>query len=105
MLQKQQQAALVANRPLRLRMQVRSFDAVCHLVASGLGLAVLPKGAALPIVQAMGLAWRPLADGWAQRQLLAAAAVGSQDDPVVNELLGFLVQPSQKAKAGPRKEQ
>ena len=101
MLQKQQQAALAVNRPLRLRMQVRSFDAVCHLVASGLGLAVLPKGAALPIVQAMGLAWRPLADAWAQRQLLAAAAVGSQDDPVVNALLGFLVQqqPSQNAKA------
>lgn len=99
MLQKQQQAALAANRPLRLRMQVRSFDAVCHLVASGLGLAVLPKGAALPIVQAMGLAWRPLADAWAQRQLLAAAAVGAQDDPVVNALLDFLVQPSQNAKA------
>lgn len=99
MLQKQQQAALAANRPLRLRMQVRSFDAVCHLVASGLGLAVLPKGAALPIVQAMGLGWRPLADAWAQRQLLAAAAVGAQDDPVVTALLGFLVQPSQNAKA------
>jgi DNA-binding transcriptional LysR family regulator len=37
MLQQLQQAALAANRPLRLRMQVRSFDAVCHLVASGLG--------------------------------------------------------------------
>jgi DNA-binding transcriptional LysR family regulator len=37
MLQKQQEAALAANRPLRLRMQVRSFDAVCHMVASGLG--------------------------------------------------------------------
>ncbi|HSV48442.1 MAG TPA: LysR family transcriptional regulator, partial [Ramlibacter sp.] len=63
MLHKQQQAALAANRPLRLRMQVRSFDAVCHLVASGLGLAVLPKAAAQPIIRAMGLDWRPLADG------------------------------------------
>ena len=87
MLQKQQQAALAANRPLRLRMQVRSFDAVCHLVASGLGLAVLPKAAALPIIRAMGLGWRPLADPWAHRQLLAAAAVGAQGDPVVQDLI------------------
>jgi DNA-binding transcriptional LysR family regulator len=101
MLQKQQQAALVANRPLRLRMQVRSFDAVCHLVASDLGLAVLPKAAVMPIVRAMGLDWRPLADPWAHRQLLAAAAVGAQGDPVVQDLLAFLVeeQPSQPAKA------
>jgi DNA-binding transcriptional LysR family regulator len=100
MLQKQQQAALTANRPLRLRMQVRSFDAVCHLVASGLGLAVLPKAAALPIIRATGLDWRPLADAWAQRQLLVAAAVGAQGDPVVNGLVEFLVQePSQTAKS------
>ncbi|MGZ5179205.1 MAG: LysR substrate-binding domain-containing protein [Ramlibacter sp.] len=98
MLHKQQQAALAANRPLRLRMQVRSFDAVCHLVASGLGLAVLPKAAALPIIRAMGLGWRPLADAWAQRQLLVAAAVGAQADPDVNGLLAFLAQPSQDAK-------
>jgi formyl-CoA transferase len=65
MLQKQQQAALAANRPLKLRMQVRSFDAVCHMVASGLGVAILPKGATLPIIKSMKLGWRPLADAWA----------------------------------------
>ena len=44
MLQAQQQAAMAAGRPLKLRMQVRSFDAVGHMVASGLGIAALPKG-------------------------------------------------------------
>nr|WP_232533082.1 MULTISPECIES: LysR family transcriptional regulator [Ramlibacter] len=105
MLQQQQQAALAANRPLRLRMQVRSFDAVCHLVASGLGVAVLPKGAALPIIRAMGLDWRPLADAWAQRQLLVAAASGSQGDPAVEALVAFLAEPSQTAKARRRKQE
>lgn len=98
MLQKQQQAALAANRPLKLRMQVRSFDAVCHLVASGLGIAVLPKGASQPLVKAMKLAWRPLADPWAQRRLLVAMAAG-QSDPGIASLLDFLIQPSQNAKA------
>ncbi|UUZ71802.1 LysR family transcriptional regulator [Polaromonas sp. P1(28)-8] len=98
MLQKQQQAALAANRPLKLRMQVRSFDAVCHMVASGLGIAILPKGASLPIVKAMKLNWRPLADSWAQRRLLVATS-GNESDAAIASLVNFLIQPSQNAKA------
>lgn len=98
MLQKQQQAALAANRPLKLRMQVRSFDAVCHMVASGLGVAILPKGATLPIIKSMKLGWRPLADAWARRRLLAATMAG-QPDAAITALVDFLVQPSQNAKA------
>jgi DNA-binding transcriptional LysR family regulator len=104
MLQKQQQAALAANKPFRLRMQVRSFDAVCHLVASGLGLAILPKAAALPIVRAMKLDWRPLADEWAKRRMLVATAHG-KSDPAVDAFVAFLVEPSQNAKAPRRKKQ
>jgi molybdate transport repressor ModE-like protein len=104
MLQRQQQAALAANKPFRLRMQVRSFDAVCHLVASGLGLAVLPKAAALPMVRAMKLDWRPLADGWAKRRMLIATNE-SGSDPALDELVAYMVQPSQTAKPRPRKKQ
>lgn len=96
MLQKQQQTALAANRPLKLRMQVRSFDAVCHMVASGLGIAMLPKTAAQPIMRAMKLGWRPLADPWARRCLLVARPLG-QLDPGIAELIAFLIQPSQNA--------
>jgi DNA-binding transcriptional LysR family regulator len=104
LLQKQHEAAHAAGRPLRLRMQVRSFDAVCHLVASGLGIAILPKNAALPIIGAMKLRWRALSDPWAQRRLLLATGPGPQDAAVA-ELADFLVEPSQKAKAPGRKEQ
>ncbi|MDW5443895.1 LysR family transcriptional regulator [Polaromonas sp. SM01] len=103
MLQKQQQTALAANRPLKLRMQVRSFDAVCHMVASGLGIAVLPKGASLPIVKGMKLAWRPLADAWAQRRLLVATAAG-QNDAGILALVDFLAEASQNAKPRRRKQ-
>ena len=104
MLQAQQQAALAANKPLRLRMQVRSFDAVCHLVASGLGVAILPKAAALPIIRAMKIDWRPLQDSWARRRLLVATRTGAAD-PAVDALVAFLVEPSQTAKTRPRKQQ
>jgi DNA-binding transcriptional LysR family regulator len=104
LLQKQHEAAHAAGKPLRLRMQVRSFDAVCHLVASGLGIAVLPKNAALPILAAMKLRWRALSDPWAARRLLVATPGGAVD-PAVRDLVEFLAEPSQKAKAPRRNQQ
>jgi molybdate transport repressor ModE-like protein len=104
LLQKQHEAAHAMGKPFKLRMQVRSFDAVCHLVASGLGIALLPKTAALPILGAMKLRWRALADPWAQRRLLVATRAGAQD-PAVAALSAFLAEPSQKAKARGRNEQ
>lgn len=98
MLQAQQQAAQAAGRTFKLRMQVRSFDAVAHMVASGLGIAALPKGAALPMIQAMKLTWRPLSDSWAKRRLLVATRPDC--DPAVAALRDLLCAPvSQKAKA------
>ncbi|MEJ7930798.1 LysR family transcriptional regulator [Ramlibacter sp. AN1015] len=98
LLLKQQQTALAAGRPLRIRMQVRSFDAVCHLVASGLGIAVLPHNAVRPLMGPMKLHARPLSDAWATRDLLVATRDGAVE-PAVQDLLAFLAQPSQKAKA------
>ena len=104
MLQQQQQSALAAHRPFKLRMQVRSFDAVCHMVASGLGIAILPKAACLPIVKTMKIIWRPLADAWAQRRLLVACALRQADADIVS-LVDFLAEPSQKANARPTKQE
>ncbi len=97
MLQAQQQAAMAAGRPLKLRMQVRSFDAVGHMVAAGLGIAALPKGAALPIVRAMKLRWRPLSDAWARRQM--QVVIRPDADATVMALRDFLLPTSQSAKA------
>ncbi len=91
MLQAQQKAAERKGLPLRLRMQVRSFDAVCHLVASGLGISVLPRAAAEPIIQAMGLSSRPLSDDWARRRLLVAVGAGRREDETIQALVTHLV--------------
>jgi DNA-binding transcriptional LysR family regulator len=58
------------GRPLRVRIHVRSFDAMCQMVAAGLGIAVLPERAVQPHLQSMGLARIELADPWVERQLL-----------------------------------
>lgn len=78
-------------------MQVRSFDAVGHMVASGLGIAALPKGAALPLVHAMKLQWRPLSDVWAKRQL--QVAIRPDADATVLALRDFLLPTSHSVKS------
>jgi DNA-binding transcriptional LysR family regulator len=58
------------GRRLKLRIHVRSFDAMCKMVAAGMGLAVLPADAIQPLLRAMDLRQIGLDDAWAQRQLL-----------------------------------
>jgi DNA-binding transcriptional LysR family regulator len=61
------------------------------MVASGLGIALLPKAAALPIVRAMQLSWRPLKDEWARRQL--KVGIRSDADVGVADFRDFLHSP------------
>lgn len=58
------------DKPLRIRIRVRSFDAMCQMVAAGLGIAVLPDTAADALVPALGLRKLGLADEWVRRELL-----------------------------------
>ena len=58
------------GRRLRVRIQVRSFDAMCQMVAAGLGVAVLPSDAVRALVRSLNLRQIPLTDAWARRQLL-----------------------------------
>ena len=58
------------SKPLRIRIHVRSFDAMCQMVAAGLGIAVLPQVAAEPLVRALDLKKIDLSDAWVDRALL-----------------------------------
>jgi DNA-binding transcriptional LysR family regulator len=63
-------AADTLGRPLKVRVQVRSFDAMCHMIAMGIGIGVLPRAAAMPHVASMNLAHVQLNESWATRHLL-----------------------------------
>lgn len=67
-------AAQDAGFPLRLRVQVRSFDAMCEMIAANLGIGVLPLGTCERKLQPWGLKAVTLRDAWAQRQLLIATS-------------------------------
>ena len=56
-------------RPMALRVQVRSFEAVCRAVEARLGIGVLPLAAARSFAHAMQLKVLPLSDLWALRRM------------------------------------
>ena len=58
------------GRSLKMRINVRSFDAMCQMVAAGMGVAVLPGDAVQPHVRSMNLRPIPLEDAWARRHLV-----------------------------------
>ena len=57
-------------RPMALRVQVRSFEAVCRAVEARLGVGVLPLHAARSYSGTMHLRVLPLQEAWARRQML-----------------------------------
>jgi DNA-binding transcriptional LysR family regulator len=57
------------GRKLRVRVRMRSFEAVCRMVASGVGVGIVPEPAARRCAQTMDIAVIELLDGWALRRL------------------------------------
>lgn len=74
-------------RPMALRVQVRSFEAVCRAVQAGLGIGILPLAAANGLTQALALKVRPLSDDWAARHMLLV----TRTQPPTQTPLGLLV--------------
>jgi Transcriptional regulator len=57
------------GKPLRLRVQLRSFDAVCRMVEAGVGLGIVPETTAQRATRTMDIAIVALEDSWATRDL------------------------------------
>jgi DNA-binding transcriptional LysR family regulator len=64
--------AMREDKPLRLRVQVKSFDVVAKLVQAGLGIGVLPDAAARAFAGPLGLRLIGLTDAWATRRMYVA---------------------------------
>jgi DNA-binding transcriptional LysR family regulator len=62
------QAARLGAR-LTFRARLKDFDAVCQMVAAGIGVAVVPEAAAKRCARSMKIGRLRLTDPWATRQL------------------------------------
>jgi DNA-binding transcriptional LysR family regulator len=79
--------AALLMRPMALRVQVRSFEAVCRAIEARFGIGVLPLHAARSFAAAMNLRVLPLAEPWARRRMLLCL----RGEPVVLSALHSLV--------------
>jgi len=58
---------------LHVRARLRDFDAICRMVAAGVGIAVVPEAAARRCTRSMPLALLAIRDSWANRRLVICA--------------------------------
>jgi DNA-binding transcriptional LysR family regulator len=69
------------GKQMRLRIQVRSYDAMCQMIRVNLGIGVLPLQACEGQIKSMGLKVIPLEDAWADRNLLLAIKSNTSQSP------------------------
>ncbi|HEX3886066.1 MAG TPA: LysR substrate-binding domain-containing protein [Phenylobacterium sp.] len=82
--------AVREGKPLRLRVQLRSFDAVCRLVECGVGVGVVPATTAARAARTMALAVADLADDWAIRELKIVVRAAGDLRPYAKALVESL---------------
>lgn len=79
------------GKQMKLRIQVRSYDAMCQMVAVNLGIAVLPFQACAAQIKAMNLKVIQLEDSWAKRNLLLAIKENTNQLPAASLLSQHLL--------------
>jgi DNA-binding transcriptional LysR family regulator len=85
-------AADTVGLPLKIRVQVRSFDAMCRMVAAGLGVAIMPRAGTQPHAAGLGLKLRRLSGMPTQRRLLLVMRDRQQLSPAAAALVNLAEQ-------------
>lgn len=83
------------GRPLRLRVQLRSFDAVCRLVEKNVAVGIVPHTTARAALKSMAIEVIELSDPWAVRDLTICVRDVEALPPFARQLVEHM-------RAGPR---
>jgi DNA-binding transcriptional LysR family regulator len=78
------------GQPLRLRVQLRSFDAVCRLVECNVGIGIVPETTAHRVARTMAIVPVPLTDPWAARELTICVRSIAELPPFARQLVEHL---------------
>jgi DNA-binding transcriptional LysR family regulator len=78
------------GRPLRLRVQLRSFETVCRVVEFGVGVGIVPRSTALRAVKTMAICMLDINDEWAVRDLTICVRDLSALPPFARQLVEHL---------------
>jgi DNA-binding transcriptional LysR family regulator len=79
-----------SGRPLRLRVQLRSFDAVCRMVACNVGIGIVPETTARRVADMMAITPVDLTDVWAARALTICVRRLKELPPYARDLVAHL---------------
>ena len=82
--------AAPSGQALRLRVQLRSFDAVCRLVECNVGIGIVPETTAHRVARTMAIAVVALTDAWAMRELTICIRRLSDLPPYARQLVEHL---------------
>jgi len=82
-------AARLGMRP-RMRVRLKSFDAICRMVEAGVGVAVIPEAAARRHARSGRIAVLRLTDPWASRRLAVCTRSRSSLPRPVQQLADHL---------------
>lgn len=89
-------AAAELGRPLRLRIQVSSYDALCLMVAAGMGLGVMPRKSAQLFLPSLKIRCVSLDEPWAARKLVLCVRDLAALSPAARLLVQHLAAPAEK---------
>jgi molybdate transport repressor ModE-like protein len=78
------------GRPLKLRVQLRSFDAVCRLVERNVGVGIVPKTTVRWAAKTMAIKALELTDAWALRELTICIRDFAALPPYAQQLVDHL---------------
>jgi len=78
------------GRPLRLRVQLRSFDAICRLVECNVGVGVVPETTVERTAGSMAIKAVRLTDPWALRELTICVRDEKALPPYARQLVDHL---------------
>ena len=79
-----------AGRPLRLRIQLRSFDGVCRLVERNVGVGIVPETTARWAARTMAIKAVELTEPWALRELAICVRDHKALAPYARELVDHM---------------
>ncbi|MCJ2072434.1 LysR family transcriptional regulator [Methylobacterium sp. J-030] len=84
------QHARRAAKSVRQRVQVGSFDAICRLVATGIGIGIVPGAAARRLKATLRFRAVDLSNGWARRELRLCTRASGELTGFASELIAWL---------------
>lgn len=84
-----------SGQSLKLRIQVRSFEAMCRMIETNIGIGILPQSAALRHSRLMQLALVDLTEPWAVRERSVVVQKLDALPLYARELVDFICKPAE----------